>query len=248
MARTFKILESFTDLDRSITLAELTRRTGLPKSTVHRIASDLAQMGMLERDGADFRLGIQLFELGQLVPDARRLREVALPFIEDLFEASREIIHLGVLSGRDILYLVKVAGHNQIPLPTRDGGRMPAHATSLGKAILAHSPRSVVMDVLSGGLRPVTPYTIAAPNVLLEQLAEIARTGVAYDNEESVLGTRCVGAAILDKHRRARAAISITGPSSRFDPQKYAAAVKVAASGISREVAVIEPAPPSRSP
>jgi IclR family acetate operon transcriptional repressor len=235
--RTFSILDTFTTKDSSLGLAELAKQTGLPKTTVHRIASNLVRVGALERGDGDFRLGLYLFELGQLVPEQRRLRDAALPFLVDLYEASKEVIHLGVLAERDVLYVVKIAGHDQVPLPTREGGRMPATCTSLGKAILAFSPRATIKATIEGGLTRITPYSIVEPSVLLDQLAQIARDGVAYEREESVLGNVCVGAPILEPGRQVRAAISVAGPTSRFQPDRMAAAVRVAASATARRLA-----------
>lgn len=235
--RSFSILDTFTTRDSSLGLAELAKRTGLPKSSVHRIASNLVRVGALERNQGDFRLGLHLFELGLLVPDQRRLRDASLPFMTDLYEVSREVVHLGVLNRRDVLYVVKLAGHNQVPLPTREGGRIPATCTSLGKAILAFSPRATVKSVIDSGLARRTPYSIVEPRVLVEQLAAVARSGLAYDREESVLGTVCIGAPIFGPGRRVRAAISVTGPIGRFQPDRMAAAVRVAALAISRQLA-----------
>jgi IclR family acetate operon transcriptional repressor len=237
ISRTFSILDTFTTQDGSLGVAELAKRTGLPKTTVRRIASNLVRVGALEPNQGDFRLGLYLFELGLLVPDQRRLRDAALPFMTDLYEISKEVIHLGVLDGRDVLYIVKLAGRNQVPLPTREGGRMPATCTSLGKAILAFSPRATIKATIDSGLTRVTPYSIVEPSVLLDQLAQTARDGVAYEREESVLGTVCIGAPIFGRDRSVRAAISVAGPGSRFQPDRMAAAVRVAAFALSRQLA-----------
>ncbi len=239
--RVFRVLDAFGDTDRSLSAAEVVRRTGLPKSTVHRIIGDLVEAGMLERTGAGFCLGVHLFELGCLVPPQRRLREFALPFMEDLYEATHEVVHLGVLHGSDVLYLVKISGHDRVPLPTRDGARMPAHATGLGKAMLALSPRAAVREVLAGPLRALTPYTIVVPGVLLKELAEVARTGLAFDHEEAVVGVVCVAAPIFMPGSPTLAAISVTGPSHRFDPDRVASAVRLAAAAITRGLGGVRP-------
>lgn len=232
--RVFRILDAFGEKDRSLSAAELMRRTGLPKSTVHRIIADLVEYGMLERVAGGFALGLHLFELGCLVPPHRRLRELALPFMEDLYEATHEVVHLGVLQGGEVLYLVKISGHSRLPLPTRDGARMPVHATGLGKAMLAFSPRAVVRHLLGGPLPALTPYTIVVPDLLLKELAEVARTGLAFDHEEAMAGVVCVAAPIFMPGSPPLAAISVTGPSHRFDPHRMASAVRLAASAITR--------------
>jgi DNA-binding IclR family transcriptional regulator len=243
--RVFRVLDAFGDADRRLTAAELVRRTGLPKSTVHRILADLVDVGMLERAGGGFCLGVHLFELGCLVPPHRRLRELALPFMEDLYEATHEVVHLGILNGSDVLYFVKISGHSRVPLPTRDGARMPAHATALGKAMLAFSPRAVVREVLGASLGALTPYTITVPEVLLRELAEAARTGVAFDHEEAVTGVVCVAAPIFMTICPSVAALSVTGPTHRFDPNQAASAVRLAAAAITRGLGGVRPPTPN---
>jgi DNA-binding IclR family transcriptional regulator len=239
--RVFRILDAFGEQDRSLSAAELMRRTGLPKSTVHRIIGDLIEFGMLERVAGGFALGLHLFELGCLVPPHRRLRELALPFMEDLYEATHEVVHLAVLQRGEVLYLVKISGHGRLPLPTRDGARMPVHATGLGKAMLAYSPRAMVRQVLGGPLPALTPYTIVVPDLLLKELAEVARTGLAFDHEEAMVGVVCVAAPIFMPGSPFLGAISVTGPSHRFDPGRAASAVRLAAAAITRGLGGVRP-------
>ncbi len=237
VARLFQILDAFSEEDSGLSRAELVRRTGIPKSTIHRLTNDLVDQGVLVRKPGGVALGRHLFELGCLVPPFRHLRQVALPYMEDLFEATHEIVHLAVLDGGDVLYLVKIAGHNQVPLPTRDGARMPAHATALGKVILAKAPRAVVAEVARRPLAALTVNTIVLPDVLVQHLAEAARVGVAFDREESFLGVACVAAQVVVPGYPTAAAVSVTGPTSRFEPAVVAPAVRSVAQAITRALA-----------
>ncbi|POX36156.1 IclR family transcriptional regulator, partial [Streptomyces sp. Ru73] len=107
------IMESFRPTGGPYRLTELAQRAGLPKPTVHRLAADLVELGWLERTGdGRYRLGHRLFELGSLVPRRRDLREAALPFLQDLFEATRETVHLGVREGLEGVYLERIHGHD----------------------------------------------------------------------------------------------------------------------------------------
>jgi IclR family transcriptional regulator, acetate operon repressor len=234
--RIFRILDAVADAGDPVAAAEIVRRTGLPKTTVHRIVNDLVHVGTLTRVGDALCLGAHVFELGSVVPPNRRLREAALPFMEDLYEATHEIIHLGILDGFDVLYLVKLSGHDRVPVPTRDGARMPAHATGLGKALLATSPRAVVRRVLTRPLPAMTPNTITGRADLLQELAEVARVGVAFDREEAFSGVVCVAAPITLPGFPSRAAVSVTGPRHRFDPDEAAHLVRLAGFSISRQV------------
>src|ERR1700730_16762548 len=144
LARAFKILGPSPPAARDLTLAKMPRRTEIPKPTVQRLAGELLALGLLEGERGVYRLGMRMFELGQLVPRQRDLREAALPFMQDLFEATHETVHLAVLDGTEVLYIDKISGHRRVAAGSRVGGRLPAHCTAVGKAILALSPPSAV--------------------------------------------------------------------------------------------------------
>ena len=236
LERAFTILGAYGPADRKLTLAELTRRTGIPKATVHRLAGELRELGVLEGERGVYRIGIRMFELGQLVPLQRDLRNAALPFMQDLFEATHETIHLAVLDGTDVLYIDKISGHRRVAAGSRVGGRLPAHCTAVGKAMLAVSPPGALDTLLAAGLAPRTAFTITNPSVLKRQLATAARAGVAYEREESDLGVTCVASPVYGFGRHVVAAMSITGPVGRLRPERYAPAVHLAALALSRRL------------
>ncbi len=236
LGRAFTILGAYGPADRRLTLAEITRRTGIPKPTVHRLAGELLALGALEGEHGVYRLGMRMFEFGQLVPGQRDLREAALPFMEDLYEAAHETVHLAVLDGTDVLYIEKISGHRRVAAGSRIGGRLPAHCTAVGKALLAVSPPGALEAVLAAGLARRTAFTITVPSVLRRQLIKAARAGVAYEREESDLGVTCVASPVQGFGNPAMAAISITGPVTRLEPEGYAPAVRLAALGLSRRL------------
>jgi len=234
MSRIVALLDSFEPEDRDISLTELTRRAGLPKATTYRLATQLVEHDLLERTQSGYRLGLRLFELGSIVYRHRRLREAALPFMEDLHEATRWTVQLGVLDHGEVLYIEKIRGKVNSARDTHAGARRPLHCTGLGKAILAHSPPEVIQAVLEAGLPRITRYTIAAPGLLLKELETIVQTGVAYDREESLIGNTCVAAPVLDRDGKAKVSMSIAGATEQFDPERNAFAVRTAALGLSR--------------
>jgi IclR family transcriptional regulator, acetate operon repressor len=234
LGRAFTLLTAFRVGDAELTLAELCRRTGLPKATAHRLLAELAAWDVVERTPTGLRLGMRLFELGQLAPHQRGLREAAAPFLADLFEATHETVHLAVLDGVEVVYLHKLDATSGPKVPSRIGGRMPAHCTGVGKAMLAFSPRPVLEQVLAAGLTRRTPRTVIAPGLLDRELAGIREHGVAEEHEESTVGIACVAAPVLDVDGRALAAISITGWANRMDTRRFASAVRTAALGLSR--------------
>ena len=231
------ILDVFTPDDRGVRFAELQRRTGLPKATLHRLTADLVAARLLERVDGRYRLGRHLFELGMRASVERGLLEVATPFLEDLYERTHETVHLGLREGVEVVYVAKLGGHRPANAPSRLGGRMPLYATAIGKALLAHAPDAVRAQVLGGRLARLAPRTITAPSVLARQLDEIVEKGVAYEYEESAVGVVCVGAPVLDDTDAVVAAVSVAGPVTRFRPQQHAASVRAAAAGIAATLA-----------
>lgn len=163
LGKAVALLLAFTPRDRGVSLAELVRRTGLSKSTAHRMLGDLVDVGLLERTANGYRLSGMVFELGMRASVERRLIEVATPFMQDLYERTHETVHLGVPEGTEVVYVFKVAGHRQATSPSRIGGRMPLYCTAIGKAILAHSAPELFTAVVEAGLRRRTPHTIVAP-------------------------------------------------------------------------------------
>lgn len=228
------ILAAFEDERADLGISELARRTGLAKSTIHRLVLELVRLGLLEPVGPGIRLGMRLFELGQLVPRQRTLKDAALPFMEDLREATQNNVHLAVLDGIEVVYVEILRVRNSQPLPSRVGGRMPAHATGVGKAILAFSGPEVVKARIDAGLPRRSPYTIIMPGALARELRTITETGVSYDRQESAVGIVCAAAPVFGEDGEVQAAISVTGRAERLDIERMSPAVRTAALALSR--------------
>jgi DNA-binding IclR family transcriptional regulator len=225
------LLSAFGADDDLLSLAELTRRTGLAKGTAHRLAASLVEARLLERVTGGYRLGGHLFELGMLAAHERRLLEVASPFMQDLHARTGEVVHLGVTDGTEVMYLHKLRGHLQAPVPTRAGGRRPLYNTAIGKALLASGGQRLFRQVVYRGLERHTPRTIVAPSLLRAELIRVEHDGAAYEYEESAVGIACVAAPVRDRNK-VIAAISVTGLVTRFRPKAHSVAVQAAAAGI----------------
>lgn len=234
VSKVFNLLDCFKSGERVLSLAELARRTGVPKPTVHRIANSLVDLRVLERTEHGFTLGVALFDLGGLVALPRNIRELALPFLGDLYEATHHIVHLGVLDEGEVLYLEKIAGREPVAAPSRVAGRMPAHCTAIGKALMAFSPEEAVTRILGEPLTRRTPYTITAPAALRKQLETIRESGIAQEREESALGITCVAAPILQEDGTAAAAVSVSARLLMLDQRRVTPALRMTALGISR--------------
>ncbi|MDO5696518.1 MAG: IclR family transcriptional regulator [Dermatophilus congolensis] len=235
--RVVALLGAFDAAGPRLSLAELSRRAGMPKPTVHRMAQDLVRHRLLEQDpeSREYQLGMGLFELGELVARPRDLAEFAGPIMEDLREATRLRVHLAVLEGTDVVY-VRIVGASGARVTSRVGGRLPAHATGVGKAILAYAPPEAVGAVIATGLPRLTPRTVATPGALARDLSAIQETGTAYDREESHLGVSCVAAPVFGRGKAVLAGLSVTGPTKDVDPVRLGIAVRTAAFTLGREL------------
>lgn len=210
------ILGTFDGASPRLTLQEIADRSGLPRSTVHRILDQLVRLRWLDHSGGGYRLGMRSLELGGLAVAHNELREATAPLLHDLHLRTATTVHLAVLDRLDIVYLDKIAGRGDVA-GTRVGGRMPAHATAAGKAILAWTDPRHVDAIFRGHLTPRTPRTLHTMEALEQELVAVrARGGLAYDREESAAGVVCV-AAPLRGSGRALAAVSLTGDAKRMD-------------------------------
>lgn len=225
------VLDAFDGPGR-LTLAQVVRRTGLPRSSVHRMLERLVQLRWLRREGRDYELGIRLVELGSLAVHQDRLHRAAMPFLHELHRATGLVVHLAVLDGADVVYVEKVGSYFGATVPTRVGGRQPAHCTGVGKAILAFSEEGRLADFGTDLLTRKTRYSISTRSQFIEELSEVKARGVAYEREESVPGFGCV-AAPIGEGAAAIAAVSVCGPVDRiaFD-HRMAAPVRMTALGI----------------
>jgi len=199
------------------------------------MSGELANLGILEQtpDG-QFRLGLKLFELGQLALYQQGLRESAASFLADLSNATRQTSHLAILDHCDVVYLDSIRPSPPPRLRARVGGRLPATVTGVGKAILAFSSPETIDEVIARGLPRLTTNSITDEARLRAELAKVRRTGLAFDHQEQAVGTSCCAAPIFGVHQRVVGAVSVSGHTSNIRLDLVAAAVQSAAAGISR--------------
>ncbi|OYN74943.1 IclR family transcriptional regulator [Mycolicibacterium sphagni] len=203
------VLDSFDGPGR-LTLAQIVRRTGLPRSSAHRMLERLVALRWLRRDGRDYELGMRLVELGSLALHQDRIHRAAIPLLRDLHRATGLVVHLAVLDGSDVVYLEKIGEQMGAAIPTRVGGRQPAHCTAVGKAILGENDTTEI-DLSNRRTR----YSIATAAQLEAELAKVRAHGVAFEREESLPGFGCV-AAPIGPAGHAVAAVSVCGPMNRM--------------------------------
>jgi IclR family acetate operon transcriptional repressor len=226
------VLGCFGAADQRIGISELARRANLPKSTVSRLVSELVEHRYLERDGAGVRLGLRLFELGELAAQPRALRALALAAMADLRDVTGHTVQLAVLEGAEVVYLGVIHGRNPPAPRARVGSRQPAHTTAVGKAILAFSDPDATERVVKFGL--LADGGSPAETAAFRGYLDIVRAeGLALDSHE---GADCVACPILDGAGRAVAAISVCGRTGSFDAAAAGPAVRTAALGLARRL------------
>jgi IclR family KDG regulon transcriptional repressor len=218
--KAFALLEAWDHRGETLGVSELARRTGLPKSTSHRLLGILEAAGVVQRLASSYRLGDRLHDFTNMLVSAipPQLREVSLPFLQDLYELTHETIHLAALDGTDVHCVDKIYGHRRTPVQSRVGSVVPTHSTALGKVLVAYSPTATQRAVLTGDLPGYTPATVTQPLRLTAEFRATLRHGLAYDRGETHQDVTCVAAPVLNRQGQALAAISISGPANRFDP------------------------------
>jgi DNA-binding IclR family transcriptional regulator len=236
-SKVLALFSAFSVTKPELSLNELAERAEIPLSTAYRLVTELVAWGALERvDGGGYRIGVRLWEIGSLAPRTAGVREIARPFMQDLYVATRENVQLAVLGGQEALYIERVTGRHAVGTKVRKGGRLPLHATGAGKVLLAYAPKQLLSNLVAAGLRRYTPHTIVAPGHLTRELAEIRRTGVGYAREELTLGSVSVASPIFNGDGTVAAALSIVVRSTGADLARLAPAVRTAALCASRRM------------
>ncbi|GAA2345007.1 IclR family transcriptional regulator [Dactylosporangium salmoneum] len=235
-SRLLGILGSFDPEHRVLTLSELARRAGLTLPTAHRLVGELVAWGALRRTPADgYAIGRRLWDLGLLAPAETALREVASPFLQDLYAATRVTVHLAVREGDQVLYLDRLSGNASLPIISTIGSRLPIHTTGVGKVLLAHAPATVCAEVLGRPLPRATPYTVTSPARLRQQLDRVLSDGFATTGEEMTLGAYSIAVPVAAGDRTV-AALGVVVPNLR-GRARLLPAMRVAAHGIGRALA-----------
>jgi DNA-binding IclR family transcriptional regulator len=234
IGKVFVLFEAFRGTVGPIGVSELTRRTGLSKSTVFRLIRELVEVGAIVRVGDGYRIGLRLFELGSL-HYPQEMRDAMQPFFEDLHLATGLAVISGVLDGGDVVFLEYYAPRRQGQRPgTLVGSTVPAHASACGKIMLAALPKAKLDRLLESPLAAVTEHTVTNPKALRAELDRIRRDDVAYEREEMAVGTVSVAVPIRSPKGTVTAGLAVSGPVKAVDAEKLLSALRVTASLIAR--------------
>lgn len=238
LERALSLFELLAQTRRGLSLSEISRRLGIPKSSAHLIVTTLERRGYLQRNAqtGHFCFGLKLVSLTRTALASLDLREVARPFLLDLSKRTGLTVHLAVLEGSEAVIIDKIEAPGLLKVATWVGRRMDANCTGVGKALIAWLPDEELDALFSG--RPLPRHnhrTITSLARLKQDLRLARKRGYSFDNEEDEIGLRCLGAPILSHDNRAIAALSVAGTTAQIPLQSVAAlaeAVKDAASNI----------------
>lgn len=236
-----RLLKVFLSREESLGVSELARRLDLGKSNVHRLLSTLVAEGLVEQDArtGGYRLGIVMFELGEAVKVHLDLHAAAGPVLAHLREQTGESSQIGVLDGDEVVYVDRLESAHSLRLFTETGRRVPAHCTSSGKILLAHSPEPRREEFLQRPLARLTPHTVVDPAVLRDELTAVRARGWAEAINEREVGVASLAAPVRDVHGEVVAAISIGAPVARFGAvprRRHARALVEAGEAVSRRL------------
>ena len=235
---TLDLLDCFMTSDE-LGVSDIARRLGVAKSSAHRMLTTLVSRGMAEKnpETGRYRLGLHVYELGALSASRSRLRKIALPIMEDLRHRTGHTIHLSVVDGADVIHLERLQSRRGLQVLADMRRRFPLHSTSGGKAIAAFDP--LVAEARRRLEFPsLTSLTVSNADDFERMLAEVRQRGYAVNRDEALVGFTSVAAPILDPSGRARAAISIAGPTADLDSSfdHHTRLVVAAAKRIAREL------------
>jgi len=236
-SRVLAILGAFDSRHRHLSLSEIAVRADLPIATAHRLLAELTSGGILERDvDGTYEVGRRLWDLGLLASVEQDLREVALPFLQDVHASTGETVHFAVLDVDASLYIERVTGRTSARVLSKPGARLPLHATGVGKVLLAFSDRSLRERVLQAPER-LTAHTITEPGRLRRELTEVRRRGFARTSEELTLGAFSIAVPVTaGDDGELVGAIGIVTGTARKDLDRYVPVLQVAAKGIGRSL------------
>ncbi|MGW2717168.1 IclR family transcriptional regulator [Streptomyces sp. NPDC001492] len=233
--RLLAVLAAFDHEHPALSLTDISRRAGLTLTTAHRLVGALTDWGALERDASGiYHVGLRLWEVAALAPRGLALRQIALPHLEDLYEATHENVQLAVRDGGEVVYIEWISGRSAVGVHIRVGARWPLHATGVGLALLAHCGPQEQEEYCGGPLASFTPYTITDPGQLRRVLAEVRRTGVAVSSRQVTDDAVSVAAPVRGPGGAVVAAVSVVVPQADAQVPVLAPAVRLAARGISR--------------
>jgi DNA-binding IclR family transcriptional regulator len=235
-SRVLALLGAFDHRHTQLTLSQLARRSGLSLTTTHRLVGELIDWQALAREtDGSYVIGRRLWQLGLLAPVNQDLRELALPYLQDVHAVTRQTVHLAVREETEALYVERLLGSASTKVVSQMGSYLPLHATGVGKVLLAWAPEEVVAAALVNPER-VTVRTVVDPAVIRRELGGVRRDGFARTSEEMTLGTRSLAVPVSNSEGEVVAALGVVVDTGYRELLKLVPVLQVAAGAIGRRL------------
>lgn len=217
-----KLLDYFNSGHPERGVSELAELSGMLKSSVYNIMSTYEACGVIEKNPktSQYRLGLKILALSNVLSQDDVFWEIIRPYMEELSEQTGETVFLATPYGNSIIYREAAFPNHSISVRAIKGVVAPMYCTSLGKAILSCMDAEHTEQVIAEGMESFTPYTITDPQAFREEVEKIHRQGYSIDNMEHEYGIKCVGVPIKNGNDQVIGAISLSGPSLRFNDEK----------------------------
>lgn len=235
-----RILNVFTIEEPELGISSLSEELGISKSAVHRLVTSMASEGFIAKDVStnQYRLGISILELGNVVTSTMKIHRTALPILQDLGKIVNESVHLGIFREDKVIFLNRIDSPRSISSISIMGSRMPAHCTSSGQVFLAHQPPETIDRIVKKGLTAYTEKTITDRERLCSLLETIRKQGYSVSIEEYQKGVASVAAPVRNSQGQVIATVSTPGPVQRMPKETIAQLIKLvtqAADEVSRK-------------
>ena len=221
--RAMLLLEALGEDEEGYRLTDLAIRTGLSPSTAHRLLTTLEKRRFVAFDQSDnmWHIGRQSFAIGSAFIRRRNFVAPALPFLRRLRDLTHETANLGIVDDGEVIVLTQVESREIMRAITKVGGRVPMVTSGIGKAILAtYADEEVVAIIQRHGMKRLTPKSVVRAGELRDALATVRRDGYAIDDQEFLMGLRCVAAVVYNDQAEALAGISVSGLASRVPRER----------------------------
>lgn len=246
LRRALGILDAFRSASDGLSLSEISRRSGVPLTTTHRIVTEMHAWGALERDDmGNYRIGLRLWEVAALAPRSVGLQRIALPFMQDLFETTHRGVHLAVREQHEVVFVERFVSPETAGERPRVGGRYPMHATAVGLVLLAHAPTALQEEITGRPLTSFTSWTYSSERELRQVLADVRRAGYAISDRQINPEYTSVAAPIHGRENTVVAALSLIVPHAESHVPSLVHLVQASARGISRALGAGPRQPPA---
>ncbi|MBY0223171.1 IclR family transcriptional regulator [Sporosarcina aquimarina] len=242
VVRAIKILEVFDEMNKELSIKEISAKLELNKSTVHALLKTLKEFGYITQnaDTADYSLGWKLYERGNLLLSQLDLKTAASSHLQTLNKATNETVHLVTRLEHEAIYIDKINGHNTLVIYSRVGKKVPLHCSAVGKVLAAYLPEASLTEILNDyEFAQATVNSIQNHNDYMAELANVRKNGYAVDDEENEYGIICFAMPIYDHRNKVVAAVSVSSPKSNFTEEKeseYLKLLKLCVDKISQEL------------